>query len=478
MSHLETRNSKPDTRIIIIGAGPGGYIAALKASQLGASVAMVEKGHLGGTCLNWGCVPSKALLSSAEVLHHAKHAAQWGVKVTGAEIDWPAVQARKDKIITTLRGGIASLLKGRKVTHLIGTAKLDGPGKVIVDDGKGGVVSHTADHVIIGTGSQPIRIPGWPTDPALVSTSDESVHWTTLPKELIIVGGGVIGCEFACIMNAVGVKVTLVELMPQILATPGLDADLGKDLAKSFVKRGITIHVGVKVQSVTAEGGVVSATLDNGTVLKADRLLVSVGRKPNTAGLNLESVGIQVTNRGFIPVDDTMATTAKGVWAIGDVNGRCLLAHAASANGVTAVENALGCGHPFTAPIPSAVYTFPEIGAVGITEADAKAQNLPYSVGRFPIGHLGKAMAAGDTEGFVKVIRQRETDVILGVHALGHNATEIIAAAGVLLHTKATVHDMAEAVFAHPTISEAVKEAAEDALGMSLHLPPRKIISA
>jgi dihydrolipoamide dehydrogenase len=346
-----------------------------------------------------------------------------------------------------------------------------------VDDGKGGSTALTADHLIIASGSSPVRIPGWPTDANLVCTSDEAVHWSTLPKELIIVGGGVIGCEFACIMNALGVKVTLVELLPQLLATPGLDQDLGRDLAKIFTKRGIAIHCGAKVASVTAAGTTVTATLDNGTTLNADRLLVSVGRKPNTAGLGLESLGIQLSNRGFIPVDDRMATSAANVWAIGDVNGTCLLAHAASAHGVCAVENALGHGHPFAAPIPSAVYTFPEIGAVGMTEQEAKEKNLPYSVGRFPIGHLGKALAANDTDGFLKVVRHRETNQILGVHMLGHNATEVIAAAGVLLHTKATVKDLAEAVFAHPTISEAMKEAAEDALGAALHLPPRKLLT-
>ena len=463
--------------VLVIGAGPGGYIAALKAAQLGASAAVIEKHHFGGTCLNYGCVPSKALLSSAELLHHAQHAAQWGVKIPSVEIDWPAVQKRKDKVITTLRGGIGALFKGRKVEVHSGTATITGPGQVSVDDGKGGTKQLTTDHLIIATGSSPIRIPGWPTDANLVCTSDEAVHWQTLPKELIIVGGGVIGCEFACIMNAVGVKVTLVELMPQILATPGLDADLGRDLAKIFAKRGITIHTGVKVNSVTSDGGVVTATLDNGTALKADRLLVSVGRKPNTAGLGLESLGIELSKRGFIPADDRMATSAKNVWAIGDVNGKCLLAHAASAHAVVAVENALGHGQVFAAPIPSAVYTFPEIGSVGLSEQDAKEQGIPYSVGKFPVGHLGKALAANDTDGFVKVIRHRETDAILGVHMLGHNATEVIASAGVMLHTKATVHEMAEAVFAHPTISEALKEAAEDALGMGLHLPPRKTIA-
>jgi len=464
-------------QVIVIGAGPGGYIAALKAAQLGAKVAVVEKHQLGGTCLNYGCVPSKALLSSAELAFHARHAADWGVKIGSVEVDWTAVQKRKDKVLSTLRGGIGALFKGRKVDSYSGEATISAPGQVVVKDAKGATQTLSGDHIIVASGSSPTRIPNWPGDPSLVCTSDEAVHWPTLPRELIIVGAGVIGCEFACIMNAVGVKVTLVELLPQILATPGLDADLGRDLAKIFAKRGIAIHCGVKVADVQAADGRVTATLDNGTKLTGDRLLVSVGRRPNTAGLGLETLGIQLSNRGFIPADERMATTAKGVWAIGDVNGKCLLAHAASAHAVTAVENALGKGHAFSAPIPSAVYTFPEIGAVGMTEQEAKEKGLPYSVGRFPIGHLGKAMAAGDTDGFVKVVRHRETDAILGVHALGHNATEVIAAAGVLLHTKATVHEMAEAVFAHPTISEAIKEAAEDALGMGLHLPPRKVLS-
>ena len=470
-------------QLIVIGAGPGGYIAALKGAQQGLKVAVIEKSHLGGTCLNWGCVPSKALLASAEVMHQASHAAAWGVEIGGPiSINWGAVQQRKDKILAGLRGGIAGLLRARKVDHLVGSARFDGLGKVVVEDVKGVSTIHTADQVIIASGSSVSRIPGWPGDTQRICTSDEAVHWATLPKRLVIVGGGVIGFEFACNMQAVGVQVTIVEFQPQLLATPGLDADLGIELAKVFTQRSITIHLGRKVADVSLVGDGVTATLDDGTKLEADRLLVSVGRKPNTDGLGLDRIGLATGPRGFIPVDDTMATTTAGVWAIGDVNGLCLLAHAASAHGVAAVENLVAglngrTGHVFAAPIPSAVYTFPEIGAVGLTEADAKARNLPISVGRFPLAHLGKALAANDAGGFVKVLRHRETDAILGVHAIGHTATEIIAAASVLLHTKATVHDLAEAVFAHPTISEAIKEAAEDALGIGLHLPPRKLIT-
>jgi dihydrolipoamide dehydrogenase len=295
-----------------------------------------------------------------------------------------------------------------------------------------------------------------------------------LPKKLLIVGGGVIGCEFACMCQAFGVEVTVVEMLPALLGV--MDRDLGAALLTSFRKRGITCHLDTKVQEMKLAGGLVTSTLSNGTVLQTDRVLVATGRKPNTNDIGLETVGIESSPRGFIKVDDFMRTGVKGYYCIGDANGRCLLAHAASAQGVAAVENALGHARAFTAPIPSAVYTFPEIAAVGITEQEARDQGLPISIGRFPLSSLGKAMATAHTEGFVKVIRHRETDELLGVHMIGHNATECIAAAGALMHTRAQVHDFAEVVFAHPTIGESLKEAAEDALSAGLHMAPRKLI--
>ncbi|NJL31107.1 MAG: FAD-dependent oxidoreductase [Phycisphaerales bacterium] len=322
--------------------------------------------------------------------------------------------------------------------------------------------------------SVPVRIPGWPGDVNVVCTSDEAVHWKTLPQKLLIVGGGVIGCEFACLMNAMGVQVTIVELLPRLL--PTLDAELGAGLEKIFKARGITLHLQTKVDDLQLiQGGTTAqAKLSNNSSLDVDRVLVCVGRA-NTKNLGLEALGVNLSKKGFVPVDDSMQTNKSGLYCIGDANGRCLLAHAASAHGIAAVENALGHGHAFTAPIPSAVYTFPEVGSVGLTQEECVAQGLPVSIGKFPLGYLGKAMAAQHTDGFVKVIRHRETDAILGVHILGHNATEYIAAAGTMVHQKATVHDLAEVVFAHPTLSEAIKESAEDALGMALHLPPRKI---
>jgi len=458
--------------IIVLGSGPGGYVAALKAAQMGASVAVVEQGQIGGTCLNVGCIPSKALLASAELIHTIHNAGSMGVKVAGeVTFDWPAIQSRKDKVLQTLRGGIKSLFSARKVTLFQGRGKLKGSGKVIIESTTG-VEEITAGKIIIAVGSIPARIPGWPTDPERVCTSDESLHWKTLPARLLIVGGGVIGCEFACMMREFGVQVTVVELMPRLL--PELDESLGEPLQKIFTKRGIQCFTGAKVETLTA-GDTVKAVLSNGQTVEADRVLLSIGRRPNTADIGLESVGL-TTDRGFVRVDDQMETPVKGIYCIGDANGRCLLAHAASAQGIAAVENALGHAHPFTSPIPSAVYTFPEIGAVGMTQAQAKKAGIPIAIGTFPLAALGKAIAVGHTEGFVKVLRHRETGELLGVHMMGHNATECIAAAGAMLHKKVTVQELAEVVFAHPTIGESVKEAAEDALGMALHIPPRKIL--
>lgn len=459
-------------QIAVIGGGPGGYVAALKAGQMGAKVAIVEKHLLGGTCLNYGCIPSKALLASAELLHHIGHASELGVNVAGqVSFDWAKIQARKDKVLAGLRGGIKGLLGARKATIHTGTAKLNGNGKVVVQGAKGNI-EFTADNIILATGSTPARISGWPTDANLVCTSDEALHWKELPKSLLIVGGGVIGCEFACMMHAFGVEVTVVEMLPKLL--PNVEGIIGDALQKAFEKRGIKVFCGVKIEGMAAGERQVTARLGNGQSITAEKALVSVGRRPATTDIGLDTIGLTV-DRGFVRVNNRMQTPVKGYYAIGDMNGRCLLAHAASAHGVVAVENALGQEHEFTAPIPNCVYTFPEIGAVGMTTEEAAAKQLPIAVGHFPLSYLGKAMAVNDTEGFVRVIRHRETGELLGVHMMGHNATECIAAAAALLHQKVTVKQLTDVVFAHPTISESIKESAEDALFEGLHMPPRKV---
>lgn len=463
--------------IAVVGSGPGGYIASLKAAQLGARTAVVERHpFFGGTCLNWGCIPSKALLATGEMLHNISHAGDLGISVEGSvNYDWSAVQKRKDKVLAKLRSGIKGLFKARDVESYQGFGRLAGPGKLTVTGEDGGVTELSAKKIILAVGSVPAVIPGWPVDREKVCTSDEALHWSDLPQRLLIVGGGVIGCEFACMMRSFGVEVSIVEMMPRLM--PEMDADLADELAGIFRKRGIALHLETKVAGMELAGGGVRAELSNGTVIEADRVLKAIGRTPATRDIGLETVGLEAGERGFLPVNDRLETMADGVYCIGDANGRTLLAHAASAQAVTAVENALGADHAFNKPIPWAEYTYPEVAGVGLTEQRARDMSLPIAIGRFPLGHLGKAMAACHEEGFVKTLRHRETDALLGVHIIGHNATEIVHAAAAVMAAGGTMSELAEMVFAHPTLGEGVKESAEDALGIALHLPPRKVLT-
>ncbi|MCL5270053.1 MAG: FAD-dependent oxidoreductase, partial [bacterium] len=307
-------------QIAILGTGPGGYVAALKAAQMGASTAVVEyHPFFGGTCLNWGCIPSKALLASAELIHHVQHAAELGIEVPGpATVNWPKIQQRKDKVLQTLRGGIKGLFGARKVTAFHGKAILDGPGKVAVLRDGAKAEEFTADNIILAVGSLPSRIPGWPTDSAIMATSDEALHWKDLPRRLLIVGGGVIGVEFACMMRAFGVEVTVVEMMTRLL--PEMDQHLGETLLDIFKKRGIACHVATKVEDLKIDGGTARVTLGGGQTVETDRVLVATGRRPNTAEIGLETVGL-TTDRGFIRVNDRMETPVKNYYCIGDANG-------------------------------------------------------------------------------------------------------------------------------------------------------------
>lgn len=461
-------------QIAVIGSGPGGYIAALKAAQMGAKTAVIERHLLGGACLNYGCIPSKALLASAELLAKIRTADSLGVEINGSvSFNWSAIQKRKDKVLAKLRGGIKGLFTARQVKLFEGSASLEGPGRIAVADAQGRVSHIAADRIILATGSLPARIPGWPEDPNLICTSDEALHWKELPKRLLIVGGGVIGCEFACMMHEYGVQVTIVEMMEQLL--PEMEADLGLAAGQIFAKRGMKIFTGAKVEKLTVQGQVAAAALSNGQTIEADRVLVATGRRPNTKDIGLDKVGLE-TERGFLRVNEQMETSSAGIYCIGDANGRCLLAHAASAQGVVAVENALGHKTDYALPVPNAVFTFPEMASVGMTSKQARREGIAVSIGQFPTGYLGKAMAAGEEVGFVKVISRREDDVLLGVHILGHNATEIIESATAMIGLKAKGKDLAEMIFAHPTLGEAVKEAAEDLYQSALHLPPRRIV--
>jgi dihydrolipoamide dehydrogenase len=302
-----------------------------------------------------------------------------------ATVNWGKVQKRKDQILAKLRGGIKGLLGARKVTSFHGLGVLDGPGRVVVKGEDGAAKAQlTADRVILGLGSTPVRIPGWPDDTNFVCTSDESLHWDSLPSKLLIVGGGVIGCEFACMLQPFGVDVTVVEMMPKLL--PGMDGSCADELHRVFKGRGIKCLLSTKVEEMKLDKGGVSVRFSTGATEQYDRVLVAVGRKPATRGVGLDSVGISPNERGFIPTNDNLETSSKGYYAIGDANGKCLLAHAASAHGVVAVENALGANHPFHAPIPFAVYTFPEVAGVGITQEEAAARRIPVMVGSLPTG--------------------------------------------------------------------------------------------
>ncbi len=470
---IQVQRAAADYDVAVIGSGPRGYIAALEAARLGAKTVVIEKSpHLRGTCLNNGCIPSKALLASGELLHRLEHAAALGVRVTGsAAPDWPAIQQRKDKILQTLRGGIQGLFKSRRVTLIRGAARFDAAGRLAIQNG-GQTQTLTAGTTIVATGSSPARLGGWPADAARVCTSDEALHWSSLPASLLIVGGGVIGCEFACMMQAFGVAVTVVEMMPQLL--PEMDEDLARQLQKVFAERGITIHTGTQVKELLIEGERCKAVLSNGSTVVADRTLVAVGRRPNTDALNLSAVGL-TTDRDFLRADDRMRTTQRDVFCIGDANGRSLLAHAASAQALTAVHNALGKDEAFTEPIPAVVYTFPEVASVGLAEAKARAQAVPVVVGRYSLRHLGKAMAIAESDGFVKVVRHESSGELLGVHMIGHNATDCITTAVAMIRQRVSARDLAALIAPHPSMSESLKEAAGDAFGAALHAPPHHL---
>jgi dihydrolipoamide dehydrogenase len=474
-SPIQVGNGGCDYDVAVVGSGPGGYVAALEAASLGAKVLIVDKSpNPGGTCLNFGCIPSKALLASASMVHGFRHAAQLGVRVTGdVTPDWGMIQARKDKIVSSLRGGIRSLFDARGVVSKQAHAKIAGRGRLALEM-NGATSEVTAGAIIIATGTVPSIIEGYSVDGERVATTDDALHWKTLPKSLLIIGGGVIGVEFACMMAALGVTVTIVEKAPRLL--PLMDEDLADAMKKILEKRGVTVHCASGVSDFQVSDAGCTATLEGGKKVAAERSLIAVGRKPVAAQLGLEVCGVRL-DRGFVQVDGSMRA-APGIFCVGDANGRTLLAHAASAQGKVAAKAALGREEIFREPIPNAVYTFPEVASVGMTEAEGKKSGVRISVGKFPYRNLGKAMAIGETDGFVKVIRNTDSDELLGVHAIGHTAVEFISSALPLFRARASAKDLASLVYAHPSMGEAMAEAADDAFGQSLHLPPKALAAA
>jgi dihydrolipoamide dehydrogenase len=445
--------------LIVVGAGPGGYVAAIRASQLGMKVAVVEREQkLGGTCLRVGCIPSKALLETSELYEQSqKHFAERGLIVQGVTLDIAKMMSHKDSVVATLDGGIQGLLKKNKVERFFGHGKLKGGGVVEVTGNAPATI--TGKKILIATGSVSSSLPGIQPDGDRIGTSTEALAWPEVPEHLVVIGAGVIGLELGTVWRRLGAQVTVLEYLPRIL--PGVDEQVANEAKKIFEKQGLTFKLGTKVTSVTAAGKTCTITTEGAEPITCDRVLIAVGRKPCTDNLGLTEAGVQTDKRGFIQVNAGYQTTAAGVYAVGDVIGGAMLAHKAEEEGIACVEKmATGHGHINYGTIPAVIYTSPEIASTGANEDALKAAGIKYKAGRFSFAANGRARAAGQTDGFVKVLADEATDRVLGVHIIGAHAGELIHEAAVAMEFGASAEDIARCCHAHPTLSEAVKEAA------------------
>jgi len=446
--------------LIVIGAGPGGYVAAIRAAQLGMKCAVVEReAKLGGTCLRIGCIPSKALLETTELFEQSRlHFAERGIVAKEVTIDLPQMMQYKEGVIKQLNVGIGGLLKKNKVEHYCGHGQFKGNGQLeVASEDK--VQTLKAKNFLIATGSVSSSLPGIGPDRELIGTSTEALSWPEVPKRLVVIGAGVIGLELGTVWRRLGSEVTVLEYLPRIL--PGTDSQIATEAQKLFEKQGLTFRLNMKVTSVTSNGKLCTTEMDGQEPLHSDRVLVSVGRRPCTDNLGLESVEVKTDRRGFVQVNSSYQTTAAGIYAIGDVIGGAMLAHKAEEEGIACVERlATGHGHINYQNIPDVIYTSPEIASVGMTEDALKEQGTPYRSGKFTFAANGRARAAGHTDGFVKILANRNTDRVLGVHILGAHAGELIAEAAVAMEFGASSEDIARSCHAHPTLAEAIKEAA------------------
>ena len=465
--------------VLIIGSGPGGYVTAIRAAQLGYKTAIVEKKHLGGICLNWGCIPTKALLRSAEIFNYLKHAKDFGLTVEKIGYDPSVVVKRSRAVSKRLNDGVGFLMKKNKVAVIWGEATIDAPGKVTVkptkaDAPKGALApgQYAAKHIIIATGARPRVLPGLEPDGKLVWTYFEAMAPEAMPKSLLVVGSGAIGIEFASFYRTMGAEVTVVEILPQIL--PVEDAEIASFARKQFEKQGIKIMTGAKVTKLDKQANGVSATIDDGKgstqTLAVDRVISAVGVVGNIEGLGLEKLGVK-TDRGTIVIDGQCRTNVPGIYAIGDVAGPPMLAHKAEHEGVICVEAIKGLDpHPMNKlMIPGCTYCSPQIASVGLTEAAAKEKGFDIRVGRFPFAANGKAIALGEDQGFVKVIFDKKTGQLLGAHMVGAEVTELIQGYVVAMNLETTEEELMHTIFPHPTLSEMMKEAVLDAYGRVLN---------
>lgn len=456
--------------LVVIGGGPGGYVAAIRAAQLGMSAAVIEKEEkLGGTCLRVGCIPSKALLESSHKYEEVGHEfAQHGIKVGGVSFDLAAMMKRKDDVVTTLSKGIEALLVKNKVARYRGTGRLAGPGRVELTAADGSKRTLQAGRIILAVGSRSVVLPGIEADGKLVGTSTEALAFDAVPAHLVVIGGGYIGLELGSVWRRLGSKVTVLEYADRILT--GIDADIASEALTLFRKQGLDIRLGAKVKSARAAGGACIVECEGQEPIHCDRVLAATGRRPATDDLGLETVGIQTDKRGWIPVDGQFRTSAAGVYAIGDCIPGPMLAHKAEEDGVACVEAMkTGWAHVDYDLVPAVVFTHPEIAAVGRTEEQLVAAGAKYKKGVFPFRANGRARTINDTTGKVKVLADAETDRVLGIHIIGPAAGDLIGEAAAAMNFGATAEDIARVCHAHPTLPEALKEAAMAVSGHAIH---------
>lgn len=457
--------------VVVIGAGPGGYVAAIKAAQNGRSVALVEKNFLGGSCLNVGCIPTKTLLANAQVMEKINRAEDYGITIGSVSFDFQKMKMRKDQVVEKIRKSLGGLLQTNKIQILNGKAEFLSPTelKVVGADN----VMLESENIIIATGSEPLDIPAFPCDHKRILNSTSILELTKLPKSLAIIGGGYIGCEFASLFAAFGVEVTILEALPAILSLQG--KAVGTALSAAFKKQGIAIRTDVFVEGIEYSGDGVNVKLRGSDPFYADLALVSVGRKVNSAGLGLEKAGVKVDPKGAIIVNDQLQTNVPGIYAIGDVTGQFLLAHVASHQGIVAASNIIGQEmHMHYNAVPAVIFTTPEIATVGMTLEQAKEAGYNAVVGQFPFQVLGKSIATIDTEGFAEVIIDKGTGEILGAQVVGHEASALIAEMTLAINNELTAECVADTIHAHPTVAEAWLEAALLALDSPIHMPRRK----
>jgi dihydrolipoamide dehydrogenase len=458
------------TRIVILGSGPGGYVAALRAAHLGAAVTLVEKDLVGGVCLNWGCIPTKALLASAEALGRARAGEEYGFDLSGeVRPDLPRMMERKTRIVTQLRHNIEVLLKKAKVELIRGVGRLAEDGSVQVDTGTE-TVSLRADKIIIATGSEPAFLPMFDFDHPAILTSTAALELENIPSSMLIVGAGAIGCEFASFFVELGTQITMVEMMPQML--PMESKRLAKQFQSVYRKRGVQVLLQTRVESIVeyADDHVV-AKLSDGSEVTAEKILVSVGRKPNSADLGLQAVGVETDSRGYIVVNEYLETTAPNIYAVGDVNGGLLLAHVASYEAFVAVDNCLGARRMRDLrSTPSCTYSRPEVASVGLNEEQAVESGYQPVTGTCRFGALGKALAMGEEVGYVQLVADRDTDLLLGASMMGPHVTDVIHEVALAVQNGLTVKQLSDTIHAHPTIAEAILEAAHDVHGESVHI--------